>query len=159
MSDTVDMGRLTEGLSSKSEKMRVLAKAGYSRGDIARYLGTSYQFVRNVLLRDEARTRQARSPRLSPDMPSSASASGRKVYLGPDGQIRIPAAVQQAMGLKEGDTLFIEAEDGELRLLTVPAAVRKAQAIVRQFVPAGISLVDELLDDRRREVERERGNG
>jgi ribonuclease VapC len=107
MSDTVDMGRLTEGLSSKSEKMRVLAKAGYSRGDIARYLGTSYQFVRNVLLREEERTRQTQAPRLSPDVPSSSGASDRKIRLGPDGQIKIPAALRQAMGLKEGDALFI----------------------------------------------------
>jgi AbrB family looped-hinge helix DNA binding protein len=160
MSDTVEMGRITEGLSSKSEKMRVLSKAGYSRGDIARYLGTSYQFVRNVLLREEERTRRTQAPRLTPEPPSGErGASDRKIHLGPDGQINIPTALRQAVGLKEGDALFIEAEAGELRLLTVPAAVRKAQAIVRQFVPAGVSLVDELLEDRRREVERERDNG
>jgi len=159
MSDTVNMSELTEGLSSKSEKMRVLSKAGYSRGDIARYLGTSYQFVRNVLLREEERTRQTQAPLLSPDAPSGASVSDRKVRLGPDGEIKIPAALRQAMGLREGDALFVQVDDGELRLLTVPAAVRKAQAIVRQFVPTGVSLVDEILEDRRREVERERGNG
>jgi dTDP-4-amino-4,6-dideoxygalactose transaminase len=36
------------------------------------------------------------------------------------------------------------------------ATVRRAQAIVRESVPAGTSLVDELLEDRRREVERDR---
>ena len=49
------MRRLTEGLASKSDKMRALAKAGYERADIARFLGTRYQFVRNVLVHDEAR--------------------------------------------------------------------------------------------------------
>jgi AbrB family looped-hinge helix DNA binding protein len=158
MSDTVEMTKLTENLPSKSEKMRVLAKAGYSRGDIARYLGTSYQFVRNVLLREEARSEQA--PSLSPAGDSVSDAgNSRKVRVGSAGQISIPAAIQKEMGLKEGDVLFVEAGDGELRLLTIPAAVRKAQAIVRQFVPAGVSLVDELLEDRRREVEREQRNG
>lgn len=159
MPDTITMDALTKGLSTKSDKMRVLANAGYSRGDIARYLGTRYQFVRNVLLREEERNRQAHSPAISPDPPHEAGASDRRVRVGPDGQIRIPRAIRQAMGLKEGDALFVEAEDGELRLLTIPAAVRKAQAIVRQFVPAGVSLVDELLEERRREVERERRDG
>jgi hypothetical protein len=35
----------------------------------------------------------------------------------------------------------------------------RAQALVRQFVPEGVSLVDELLEDRRREVEQERQDG
>jgi hypothetical protein len=50
-------------------------------------------------------------------------------------------------------------EDGELRLLTLPAAIRLAQAIVRESVPAGTRLADELLEDRRREVAREADNG
>ena len=48
---TAQMSKLTQGLSSKSEKMRTLAKAGYSRGDNARFHDTSYQYDRNVLVR------------------------------------------------------------------------------------------------------------
>ena len=160
MSKTVaQMSKLTDGLPSKSEKMRVLANAGYSRGDIARYLGTSYQFVRNVLVREEARGESSGESKTSSDRTSAATnANAGKVRLGSEGQITIPASIQRSLGLKEGDTLFIEAKDGELRLLTIPAAVRRAQAIVRQFIPADVSLVDELLEDRRREVEREQRN-
>jgi hypothetical protein len=39
--------------------------------------------------------------------------------------------------------------------MSLPASVRRAQAIVRQFIPAGVSLVDELLAERRLEAERE----
>ena len=155
MLNTAQMSKLTHGLTSKSEKMRALAKAGYSRGDIARYLGTSYQFVRNVLVREEARA--AGLTKVS-DAPSVASdRNSNRVRLGPSGQIAIPDAIVKSLGLKEGDTLIVTSEDDEIRLMTIATAVRKAQAIVRQYVPAGVSLVDELLEDRRREVEREQG--
>ena len=71
----------------------------------------------------------------------------------------IPAVFREALHLKEGDVLIASAEQGELKLLTIPAAVRRAQAIVREFVPEGVSLVDELIQDRRREVEHEEQNG
>ena len=56
------MRQLTQGVSSKSEKMRVLSRAGYERADIPRFLGTRYQFVRNVLVRKKNTTRRARPP-------------------------------------------------------------------------------------------------
>jgi vacuolar-type H+-ATPase subunit H len=37
--------------------------------------------------------------------------------------------------------------------------VERARAIVRKYVPEGVSLVDELIADRRREAEEEDGNG
>lgn len=157
MSSSAQMAKLTQGLPSKSEKMRALAKAGYSRGDISRFLGTSYQFVRNVLVREEARMSTSKLASVA-DAPSVVSGrSSNRVRLGASGQIAIPEVVIKALGLKEGDTLIVTADDEEIRLMTIPTAVRKAQAIVRQYVPAGVSLVDELLEDRRREVERERG--
>jgi len=44
---------LTEGLATKSDKMRVLERAGYARADIARFLGVRYQQVRNTLEGDK----------------------------------------------------------------------------------------------------------
>jgi bifunctional DNA-binding transcriptional regulator/antitoxin component of YhaV-PrlF toxin-antitoxin module len=79
-----------------------------------------------------------------------------KVRVGSDGTVVVPAALSAALGLKHGDVLFARAEDGEIHLLTPTAAARRAQAIVRRFVPEGVSLVDELIEDRRREVEAER---
>lgn len=150
------MRRLTEGLASKSDKMRALAKAGYKRQTIADFLDVRYQFVRNVLVQDEARNSKmlaATTPSGEPGLPPA------KLRLGPDGRVVIPAAFREALGLAEGDTLIASIDNGELNLLTRRAAVRRAQAIVRQFVPEGTSLVDELIEDRRREVEREQDNG
>jgi AbrB family looped-hinge helix DNA binding protein len=89
----------------------------------------------------------------------SGAAKSTKVRLGPEGRIVVPAPFREALGLKEGDVLFAHLEGGEIALLTPRAAMRRAQAMVRQFVPEGVSLVDELIEDRRREAQRENENG
>jgi AbrB family looped-hinge helix DNA binding protein len=82
-----------------------------------------------------------------------------KVRIGPNGQVALPAAFCDELDLKEGSFLVAVLEDGEIRLLTVPAAVRRAQAMVRKFIPEGVSLVDALIEDRREEAEREQRGG
>ncbi|HWK34608.1 MAG TPA: AbrB/MazE/SpoVT family DNA-binding domain-containing protein [Hyphomicrobium sp.] len=131
-----------------------MAKAGYSRGDIARYLGTSYQFVRNVLVRDETRASGGKTNRDSGHA-HAVRLNPHRTQMNAAGQVVIPEEIRTRLGLKEGETLIVTAENDEVRLTTIPVAVRKAQAIVRQYVPEGVSLVDELLEDRRREVEQE----
>jgi AbrB family looped-hinge helix DNA binding protein len=153
------MEELTRGLPTKSAKMRALAKAGFARSEIARFLGTRYQFVRNVLVQDEARQEGgAGKPKEGEPPPTTNNASAR-VRLGPEGRIVIPAAFRESLGLKEGDVLFARLEEGEIVLLTPEAAMLRAQAIVRQFVPEGVSLVEELLEERRREAKREAEGG
>jgi AbrB family looped-hinge helix DNA binding protein len=157
MTGAARMKKLTEGLPSKSEKMRALAKAGYSRGEISRFLGTSYQFVRNVLVRDEERA-SAHQPTADVEsvrVDDAAKRDSNRVCVGAGGEIVLPAALLKALDIKSGETLVVIADDGEIRLMPIATAVRKAQAIVRRYVPEGVSLVDELLEDRRREVERE----
>jgi AbrB family looped-hinge helix DNA binding protein len=153
------MEELTRGLTTKSAKMRALAKAGYARSEIARFLGTRYQFVRNVLVQDEARQGHSAggtTPHTTAaGNPAAGNNASTRVRLGPEGRVVIPAAFRESLGLKEGDVLFARLEDGEIVLLTPEAAMRRAQAIVRQFVPEGVSLVDELIEERRREAKRE----
>lgn len=67
----------------------------------------------------------------------------------------IPAAYRRALGVVPGDELIVILEDGELRVLTPEQAVRRAQAMVRRYVPEGTPLVQELLTDRREECARE----
>ncbi len=86
---------------------------------------------------------------------TSSDQTHAKIRVGSNGSVIVPATLSEALGLKEGDVLLARVDDGEIHLLTPRAAVRRAQAIVRQFVPEGVSLVDELLEDRRREVEAE----
>ena len=71
------------------------------------------------------------------------------------GRIVIPAEYRMALGLHEGDVVTLRLEDGEIRLYSFAEGLRRAQALVRQFVPEGVSLADELIAERRREAERE----
>ena len=159
-SNHFEMHRLSSGQPTKSAKIRTLAAAGFARADIARFLGIRYQHVRKVLIDDEARRGKEVRAGSPSSAPSHSSELGpTKVRLGPDGRIVVPAAFREALGIREGDPLFASIKDGELHLLTVRAAVRKAQTLVRQFVPEGVSLVDEILDDRRLEFDQEQTNG
>lgn len=143
--------RLDE-LPTTSAKIRALDAEGVPRAEIARQLHIRYQHVRNVLeqgLKSGAKNRDS-SPNNSADPDASI-----KMKLGPEGRVVIPAAFRERLGLKEGDVLFGRLENEEIALLTPKAAMRRAQEIVRQFVPDDVSLVDELIEDRRREARRE----
>lgn len=155
---TASEGRRSyEHLRTTSDKIRWLAAKGVARADIARELGIRYQHVRNVLVQDEVRAAKTAGASVSSGGASNevSELKPTKVRLGPDGRVVVPAQFREAFGLKEGDTLFAVVENDEIHLLSPKAAMRRAQAIVREFVPAGVSLVDELIEDRRREVERE----
>jgi hypothetical protein len=137
-------------LPTTAAKIRVLAAQGHPRADIARALGIRYQHVRNVLMRDEEKAKAAYA--------SAPTTGAGKLRVGVDGSAILPAKVIEAVA-KPGDVLFVRVDDGEILLLTREAVTRRVQALAREFVPEGVSLVDELLEDRRREVEAESRHG
>jgi AbrB family looped-hinge helix DNA binding protein len=158
MSTPSELSPSVANLSTISAKIRTLAEQGKARADIARLLGIRYQHVRNVLEHDKVRNLEAKGKGLVTSgvlSDQTGVLTSVKLRLGPDGRIVVPAVFREAIGLKEGDVLFALLEDSEIHLLTPKAAMLRAQAVVRQFVPEGVSLVDELIEDRRREVERE----
>ena len=67
------------------------------------------------------------------------------------GRVVIPVEIRQLMAIKEGDTVLWELKDGVATLTTRLAQLKQAQAIVRKHVPAGVSLVDEVISERRAE--------
>jgi hypothetical protein len=85
------MEDLTEGFSTKADKMRVLDRHGYSRADIARFLEVRYQQVRNTLEGDK---RTGYDPDLTPsysnDDPASAEPGFRQLPIDDDGFANIP---------------------------------------------------------------------
>jgi hypothetical protein len=161
MQNQSDMERLTRTLTTKSDKIRTLGSAGYSRQAIADFLGIRYQHVRNVLVDEERKKLSGfaegpRSERPRPVAAPPAPATPGRVVLGPDGSVVLPPSALAAAGYRSGDTLFARAVgDGEIRLLSSRAAIRHAQDLVREFVPEDVSLVDELLKERRHEAEEE----
>jgi AbrB family looped-hinge helix DNA binding protein len=71
------------------------------------------------------------------------------------GKLVIPAAMRRKLGISVGDTVFVDVDDGELRVRSISRAIERARAILRKHVPEGVELADELISDRRREAERE----
>jgi antitoxin component of MazEF toxin-antitoxin module len=137
--------------TTTAAKIRILAAKGRSRAEIARALGIRYQQVRNVLVRDEAKAKAAEAADPKP-IPG-------KIHVALDGSVVVPAKVVEAVDLKSGDLVFVRVHDGEIHLLTKAAVARRVQELVREFVPEGVSLVDELIADRRREAEAEAQGG
>jgi bifunctional DNA-binding transcriptional regulator/antitoxin component of YhaV-PrlF toxin-antitoxin module len=144
-----ELARTVRDLPTTAAKIRALAAKGHPRAEIARALGVRYQQVRNVLVRQEAKANLESVQLSNPD-----GLTG-KVRIAADGTTTIPAVVTEALGLKPGDTLFVRSDENEIRLLTRTAVARRIQSLVREYVPEGVSLVDELLEDRRREFEAE----
>jgi bifunctional DNA-binding transcriptional regulator/antitoxin component of YhaV-PrlF toxin-antitoxin module len=75
------------------------------------------------------------------------------VKLGTGGRLVIPGEFRAAMGIAPGDVVIMVLEPDGLRLLTPQQAVARAQALVRQHVASDRRLADELLAERREEVD------
>ena len=76
--------------------------------------------------------------------------------MGEGGRLVIPAQLRRRLGLEQGmEVILTETDDGELRVTTPAVALRRARRLVRRYVGPGDSLVDELLRERRQEVERD----
>jgi AbrB family looped-hinge helix DNA binding protein len=72
------------------------------------------------------------------------------------GKLVIPAHMRRAMGIAGGDTVLVELlPENELRVRPLSAAVRRAQAIVRDSIKGDRSLAEELMRERKQEAARE----
>lgn len=71
------------------------------------------------------------------------------------GRLQIPARVRRELGLSDGDAVIMEIVEGELRVRPYRDVLAGIQARLRKYVPEGVSLVDELIADRRAEAEGE----
>jgi len=73
------------------------------------------------------------------------------------GRVVVPAEIRKALNIKDGDTVLWELRDGEARLTTRQARLRRAQDLVSKYcaVAPGASVVDQFLAERRAEAARE----
>jgi AbrB family looped-hinge helix DNA binding protein len=75
--------------------------------------------------------------------------------MGEKGRIVIPSAMREALGMADGEMLDLVVVDGELRIATMRERLRRAQESVKRYVPAGVSLADELSAERREAAKHE----
>lgn len=146
-----ELAALTQGLRTKADKIRALARARVPPADIARFLGIRYQHAYNVLKQSAASNAVTDAP------PVGGGQAQVRVTVDSFGRVGIPEHFRSALGVAPGDELLMSVDGDELRLFTRTAGLRAAQRIVSKYLRPGESLADELVDDRRREAADERG--
>ncbi|MDP7152605.1 MAG: hypothetical protein QGI08_05785 [Paracoccaceae bacterium] len=137
------------GIKTISDKIRFLDRKGMERAEIARVLGKRYQHVRNVLERDASLSKAdvADSDDVSlTRLPASLSVSST-------GTIEMPKWICEAIGLYAGQKAVIRLEGDCLVIKSSSNALDEARRKLKQLLPAGSSLAEELLKERREEVE------
>lgn len=77
------------------------------------------------------------------------------VVIGRKGRVVVPAAIRHQLGIDEGSELMARVEGDGIVLEPRSAALGRLQALVRAAVPDGVSLVDELIAERRDEAQRD----
>ena len=71
------------------------------------------------------------------------------------GRVVIPAELRAKHGIEIGDTVAWRDDGDGLRLVSRMAAIRRIQALAAKFKKPGVSVVDELIRERREEAARE----
>ena len=79
---------------------------------------------------------------------------GNEVQLGSQGRLVIPAALRKALNLKPGDRL-IARKVGDSLVLERRETIEKRLWVMFSHIPKEVSLVDELIAERRAEARRE----
>ena len=67
-----------------------------------------------------------------------------------NGRVVIPAAFRKRLGIGIGDAVELRVEDEELRISTLRRNIQRAQRLIRKHIKPGVSLVGELIKERRR---------
>ena len=82
-------------------------------------------------------------------------ATETRLRVNENGRVVIPASYRKALGIQAGDEVILRMEDDELRITTMKRRIERAQRLVRKYVKPGVSLVDELIAERREAAKRE----
>jgi AbrB family looped-hinge helix DNA binding protein len=101
------------------------------------------------------KTLQARESEAVWERPKYVEDLRVRTRIGAKGRLVIPAAMREALKMSQGDMLDLIVVDGELRIATMRERLRRAQESVRKYVPAGVSLADELSAERREAAKHE----
>lgn len=68
----------------------------------------------------------------------------------------ISAPYRAALGIVEGDAVFLRLAGWELRIVSDETEVREVREMIARYAPEGASLLDELIRERRRETAADR---
>ena len=152
---------LTSGLPTKSAKIRALGAAGYTRAEIAAYLGISYQHVRSVLGPLES---QDDAMEDAGEEPNDALPETGTLIVEQDGSIHVPPNLAALADVMPGQTARWRWDGDDLVFLGRGSRLRHAQELVARHTRNSAKTGTELLAEERRidlaqEEERERTHG
>lgn len=81
--------------------------------------------------------------------PKRSSGDPVTLTIGSNGRVVIPKDLREAMAMGEDGKVTARIVDGELRLISLGAALKRAQAALAPLKKPGESVVDEFLAERR----------
>lgn len=86
-----------------------------------------------------------------------ASVGHTRLKIDSAGRVVIPAEMRKAMLVEAGDTVTAEVVEGEFRIVSPDVALKRIQAFAREWKAKnpGVSVVDELIVERRAEARKE----
>jgi bifunctional DNA-binding transcriptional regulator/antitoxin component of YhaV-PrlF toxin-antitoxin module len=147
---------LTQGLPTKSEKIRTLARHGAKTADIARFLEIKYTHARNVL-KDAGLhpVNRQQNTQAQPIKDTPISTTSLWVEIDPQGRVQLPEHMLETLGMRDGSRVMIRLKEDRLEIVSQKTAWSDIHKLIREKVPEGVSLVDELIAERRREAQRE----
>ncbi|WP_293460656.1 hypothetical protein [Phenylobacterium sp.] len=143
MLDELKMEEIARDLSTKSEKIRALFRAGVAKADIGRFLGISYQHVYNVLARSKLVA--AHNDQAEPDRDRRRGVCLSRLSLGPENVLNLPPAIVGGLALAVGDDVFVRVDGNQAVLMNRRAAVGWVEAEIAKGGSQADELVSELL--------------
>jgi antitoxin PrlF len=75
--------------------------------------------------------------------------------IAPNGRVVIPANMRAELGVQSGGKVIARLVNGTLILEPIDAAIRRAQQMVRKYIPDGTGIVDGFIAERHKAAELE----
>ncbi len=73
----------------------------------------------------------------------------------PNGRVVIPASMRAELGFQRGGKVIARVVNGTVVLEPIDVAIRRAQEIIRKYIPDGTGIVDEFIAERHAAAELE----
>ena len=139
-----EMEAIVAGVPTKSEKIRLLHRAGVAKADIARFLDIRYQHVYNVLLREKKPTAQGQ--------PADEQTEQQvfQVKLGTGLKMTLPPEFAESEGLEAGDVVICRRDPDGLKIMSSAAAADYLRTVLRQRLPEQADMLEALLNAKGR---------
>jgi AbrB family looped-hinge helix DNA binding protein len=78
-----------------------------------------------------------------------------RLRLAENGRVVIPVEVRRDLGVESGGEIILERQKNGYRLTTRRQRIQEAQRYLRRYIKPGVSLVDELIAERREAAKHE----